>query len=258
MRTEFIANVSHELRTPLTSIKGFLETLMDGALEDRDTAVRFLSIISAETERMTGLIGDLFSLSNIESGKIVPAKEPVRMQDIVEKVFAVFSRAAGEKGIELVSRISPDFPVITVDADMITRVFVNLVDNAIKFTGTGDVAVSAELFASGTEPLQIRFKVTDTGIGIGRDDMNRLFQPFVQLDSGLSRRYEGTGLGLALTKQLVQLLGGSLGARSELGVGSTFSVWLPCRIAPPPPADSLAAPRTQGNKESRDGQHTGG
>lgn len=224
MRAEFIANVSHELRTPLTSIKGFLETLLDGALEDRGTAVRFLNVINTETDRMTRLIGDLFSLSEIESGKVVPAREIVFMDRVVEKVFAIFSNTAGERRIELLSRISDSFPVITGDEDMLTRVLINLVDNSLKYspeesriTIDGGIARDNEVFIS----------VADQGIGIPEESLTRIFERLYRVDRARSREYGGSGLGLAIVKHLVELHGGRIDVSSRVGRGSTFTVYLP-------------------------------
>lgn len=223
MRAEFIANVSHELRTPLTSMKGFLETLLDGALEDRETAVRFLKIINAETERMTRLIGDLFSLSEIESGKVVPAREEILMARLIEKVFSIFSKTAGERRIDLVSRVTA-FPVITGDEDMLTRVFINLVDNAIKYspdqsriTVEGGIAGENEVFVS----------VADQGIGIPEESLPRIFERLYRVDRARSREMGGSGLGLAIVKHIVDVHRGRIEVSSRVGRGSRFTVYLP-------------------------------
>lgn len=224
MRAEFIANVSHELRTPLTSIKGFLETLLDGALEDRDTAVRFLGIINAETERMTRLIGDLFSLSEIESGKVLPARDEIMMARLVEKVFAIFSNTAGERQIELVSRISGIFPVISGDEDMLTRVLINLVDNAMKYSpDRSRITVSGGLAGES----QIFISVADQGIGIPEESLPRIFERLYRVDRARSRELGGSGLGLAIVKHIVDAHHGRIEVYSRVGQGSKFTVYLP-------------------------------
>ncbi|MFZ5633260.1 MAG: two-component system histidine kinase PnpS [Bacillota bacterium] len=224
MRAEFIANVSHELRTPLTSIKGFLETLLDGALEDKEAAAHFLSIIDNETDRMKRLIDDLFSLSNIESRKVVPARQQVDMDKIIEKVFAIFSQTAGDRGINLISRITGDFPVITGDQDMITRVFINLVDNAIKYSNNnGEIIVEGGLYGEG----EVFVSVTDKGVGIPEESLPRIFERLYRVDKARSREYGGSGLGLAIVKHIVDIHGGRIEVFSRLGQGSKFIVYLP-------------------------------
>ncbi len=224
MRAEFIANVSHELRTPLTSVKGFLETLLDGALEEKDTAGRFLSIIDAETDRMKRLIDDLFSLSNIESRKVVPARDQVKIGEVVEKVFAIFSRASWDRGIRLVSRITGDFPLFVGDEDMITRVIINLVDNAIKYSQDyGEVVVDGGLHTGG----EVYFSVADKGVGIPEECLPRIFERLYRVDKARSREYGGSGLGLAIVKHIVEVHGGRIEVCSRPGMGSKFSVFLP-------------------------------
>lgn len=226
MRAEFIANVSHELRTPLTSIKGFLETLLDGALGEKDTAERFLKIIDTETDRMKRLIDDLFSLSNIESRKVIPAREQLKMAELVEKVFAIFSQAAKDRGIRLVSGITGDFPVIVGDEDMITRVIINLVDNAIKYSlDNGEVTVDGGLHGGG----EVFISVADRGVGIPEESLPRIFERLYRVDKARSREYGGSGLGLAIVKHIVEVHGGRIEVASRPGQGSVFTVYLPLK-----------------------------
>ncbi len=229
VRAEFIANISHELRTPLTTIKGFLETLLDGALEDRKISLRFLRIIDTETDRMKRLIDDLFSLSNIESRKVIPAREEVRMSEVVEKVLAAFSQAAGERGIRLASRLDPDFPVIVADEDMITRVVVNLVDNAIKYSqDRGRVVIEGGRSEGG----EVFLSVSDRGIGIPEESLPRIFERLYRVDKARSREYGGSGLGLAIVKHIVEVHGGRIEVDSRPGLGSRFTVYLPVKQLP--------------------------
>lgn len=226
MRAEFIANVSHELRTPLTSIKGFLETLLDGALEEREIAERFLRIIDTETDRMKRLIDDLFSLSNIESRKVVPARDQVRMTELVDKVFAIFSQAAEDRGIRLVSGITGDFPAVVGDEDMITRVLINLVDNAIKYSlDNGEVTVDGGWNGDG----EVFISVADRGMGIPGESLPRIFERLYRVDKARSRVYGGSGLGLAIVKHIVEVHGGRIEVISKPGQGSKFIVYLPLK-----------------------------
>ncbi|MCL6611909.1 MAG: cell wall metabolism sensor histidine kinase WalK [Peptococcaceae bacterium] len=224
MRAEFIANISHELRTPLTSVKGFLETLLDGALEDRENALHFLRIINNETDRMKRLIDDLFSLSNIESRRVVPARDRVKIPEVVDKVLDIFRQAAGDRGISLESRLSADFPVIVADEDMITRVIINLVDNAIKYShDRGEVVVDGG-FSGDSE---VFFTVADKGIGIPAECLPRIFERLYRVDKARSREYGGSGLGLAIVKHIVEVHGGRIEVASQPGRGSKFTVYLP-------------------------------
>lgn len=224
MRAEFIANVSHELRTPLTSIKGFLETLLDGAIDDRKTAMNFLSVIDNETDRMKRLIEDLFSLSNIESRKVVPAYEPLAVSGIIENVFDVFSQAAAEKGLKLVNSLGGDFPVIRGDKDMITRVFINLVENAIKYSNkSGEIVVEGGPHGD----REVFVSVTDQGLGIPEECLPRVFERLYRVDKTRSREHGGSGLGLAIVKHIVDIHGGRIEVASKLGQGSRFTVYLP-------------------------------
>ncbi|GBF32684.1 phosphate regulon sensor protein PhoR [Desulfocucumis palustris] len=223
LRNEFIANVSHELRTPMTSIKGFLETLLDGALDDRDAAEHFLKIMSAETERLTRLIDDLFALSNIENRKVLPKKEPILLEDVVEKVVSILGQSASDKDIELTTSMAEDLPRVMADEDMITRVIINLLDNAIKYTHTGG-RISVE---AGRDGERIFVRVTDTGIGIPEESLSRVFERLYRVDRARSRECGGTGLGLAIVKHILEVHGGSIEVTSSLGRGSTFTAYLP-------------------------------
>lgn len=226
MRTEFIANVSHELRTPLTSIKGFLETLLEGALDERETAVRFLKIIHSETEWMTRLIEDLFSLSNIKTGKVVAVREEVDINITVKKVIDFFSQAAGDRGIELLSKLPKDFPVITGDGDMLTRIFINLVDNAIKYSlDNGAIVVEGDVHGEN----EVCISVSDKGVGIPEESMPRIFERLYRVDKARTREYGGSGLGLSIVKQIVSIHNGRIEVSSKLGKGSKFTVYLPVK-----------------------------
>jgi len=229
LRSEFIANVSHELRTPLTSIKGFLETLLDGAMEEKETAIRFLNIINAETDRMNRLIGDLFSLSQIESGKVVPARVEIIMNRIVEKVFTILSHSAGKKGIELACNVPSDFPLIIGDEDMLTRVLINLVDNAIKYSPENSrITIDADR----ANKNEVLVSVLDHGIGIPEENLPRVFERLYRVDRSRARECGGSGgsgLGLAIVKHIVEVHGGRIEVTSRPGIGSRFVVYLPIK-----------------------------
>ncbi|GAV21798.1 sensory box histidine kinase [Carboxydothermus pertinax] len=223
MRSEFIANVSHELRTPLTSIKGFLETLLDGALEDKTIAKHFLQIMNSETERLTRLIDDLLSLSKIEAKKVDFAPKPLNINDLVQKMKLLFKSRLEEKGLSFVSTVPDDLPPVLADGDMISQVLINLLDNAIKYTPTGG---KIELLAKVKEPF-VEIAVKDTGIGIPEESQKRIFERFYRVDKARSRELGGTGLGLAIVKHIIDLHNGKVWVESKVGEGSTFGFSLP-------------------------------
>lgn len=225
MRSEFIANVSHELRTPLTSISGFLETLLDGALEDRELARHFLQIISDETRRITRLLDDLFALSNIEYRRVTPRRDNVYLADVAGRVREIFLPQAQEKNIRLVNNMQHDLPPVVGDSDMLTRVLINLVDNAIKYTPEGGtVSIKSGLRQTG----EVYISVSDTGIGIPADSLPRVFERLYRVDRArVKGNGSGYGLGLAIVKHIVELHRGRIEVQSTPGVGSTFTVFLP-------------------------------
>lgn len=258
VRADFVANVSHELRTPLTAIKGYAETLLNGAMKDPATAQRFLEIIDRHSERLSRLIDDLLTLSNLELGKTELRKEDIVLIDIVNEVFEIVREKAERGGITLVHHCPPELPLLTGDSDRLQQVFVNLIDNAIKYTPTGGtVTVTAQtaqspdlsvqdqgesghstldtsssfLQASSFKPQASRgwleIAVSDTGCGIPSEDLPRLTQRFYRVDKARSRELGGTGLGLAIVKHIVQAHHGFLRIESQLKQGTTVRIFLP-------------------------------
>ncbi len=227
-RSDFFANVSHELRTPLTSIKGFLETLLDGSLDNQAATRHFLEVMNAEAVRLSRLIDDLFLLSDIENRRRVFKREPVAVDALIDRVRDMFALMAQERGVSLRTSVAASLPPAWGDADMITQVLVNLVDNAVKYTpGGGEVEVSA--FLDDTRRMVIR--VSDTGVGIGEDDLPRIFERFYRVDKARSRAQGGTGLGLSIVKHIVETLDGRIEVASSPGRGSTFTVRLVALLA---------------------------
>ncbi|WP_418790542.1 two-component system histidine kinase PnpS [Phosphitispora sp. TUW77] len=223
MKTEFVANVSHELRTPLTSIKGFVETLLDGALQNPVIARRFLEIINDEADRLNRLIGDLLNLSRIEGKQGEIHKTSVDLQRLIYNVVSVLSPQIHEKRIALNADIKKPLPIIKADSDMIGQLMMNLVDNAIKYTPSGGtIDIIAEWENNG-----VKVAVKDTGIGISRDSIPRLFERFYRVDKARAREMGGTGLGLAIVKHILEVHGGSIDVESTVGIGSTFTFFLP-------------------------------
>ncbi len=223
IRKDFVANVSHELRTPASSIKGFAETLNAGALEDKENAKDFMKIIEANADRLIRLIDDLLDLSKIETGKIKLDMKPYNLRLIADKVIKDLENSAREKSITLVNDIGEDASKIMADESMITQVFYNLIDNAIKYT---DEAGSVKLSAEEQEDL-VAVSVSDNGIGISEKDIPRVFERFYCADKTRSRKSGGTGLGLSIVKHIVEEHGGQVSVESILGRGSTFTFTLP-------------------------------
>lgn len=223
VRAEFVANVSHELRTPLTAIRGYLETLRDGALEDAENARRFLDVAHTHAERLGRLVDDLLQLSDIETGRVTLVPAPVPLRDVTESVAAMFEGQVTPKGLTLVNDV-PGGLAVVADRDRLLQILLNLVDNAVKYTPEGGrVTVTA-----GREPGGlVEIRVADTGIGIPSTDLPRITERFYRVDKARSRELGGTGLGLAIVKHLVQTHGGELRIDSELGKGTTVRFTLP-------------------------------
>lgn len=223
MRTEFVSNVTHELRTPLTSIRGFAETLLEGALDDPDAARHFVGIIKRESDQLGRLIDDILDLSRIEGGRWKVKKEPLHLHQLAEETVGRLAPKAQSLGVDLRLTISPALPEIHGDTVRLAQVLLNLVDNALKYTPAGgSVTVSAEDLGN-----MIRLKVADTGTGIPKADLPRLFERFYRVDKARSRATGGTGLGLSIVKHIVEAHGGSVGVDSDLGRGATFFFTLP-------------------------------
>jgi two-component system phosphate regulon sensor histidine kinase PhoR len=228
VRTEFVANVSHELRTPLTAIQGYLETLLSGALEERENARRFLEIVLRHSERLGRLLNDLTDLSNIELGKVTLRREPVRVDDVVASVVGIIAPRAARSRVTVTAEVPPDLPEVSADRDRLAQVLINLVDNAVKYTPEGG---SVTVTARRSDKLGIEVAVADTGIGIPPAELPRITERFYRVDKARSRELGGTGLGLAIVKHLVMAHGGELGIESEQERGTTVRFTLP--IAPP-------------------------
>lgn len=231
MRADFVANVSHELRTPLTAIRGYAETLLGGALDDPGRARQFVQVIDRHSERLSRLIDDLLTLSDLELGRTELRREPLDLRELVEGVLEVLGSKADKKQIALVAEIPDDLPALVLDRDRIEQVLINLVDNAIKYTPTeGSVRVRARALDDGHGP-GVTIDVADTGIGIPEKDLSRLTERFYRVDRARSRELGGTGLGLAIVKHIVQAHGGSLVIESRVQHGTTVRVELPAGSA---------------------------
>jgi two-component system sensor histidine kinase VicK len=223
-RREFVANVSHELRTPLTTIKSYAEALGDGALEEPPLAERFVGVIRSETERMIRLVTDLLHLSRFDSRQASVRRQLTDMAEMMEEVVDRFSLQLRQKAITVKVQVEPDLQQAWLDRDGIDQVLDNLVSNAIKYTLDGG---SISLLARLSEAGQLAVSVKDTGIGIPKKDLGRIFDRFYRVDKARSRSMGGTGLGLSIAREIVRAHGGAISLESEPGVGTTVTVTLP-------------------------------
>jgi PAS domain S-box-containing protein len=221
-KSEFLANMSHEIRTPLNGVIGMLELL--GSTELNSRQQRFARIARSSADSLLGLINDILDFSKIEAGKLELDHTDFDLHRLVEDMLEMFAQRAEDKRLELAGHIRPDVPTaVRGDPDRLRQVLVNLTNNALKFTERGEVVVRVSVDEVSANEAVVRFEVRDTGIGIPADRRHRLFKTFSQVDASTTRRYGGTGLGLAVCKQLVELQGGAIGVESEPGRGSTFS-----------------------------------
>jgi two-component system phosphate regulon sensor histidine kinase PhoR len=221
VRQEFLSNVSHELRTPLTAIIAFVETLEDGAMEDKESNRRFLSIIRKNAERMHNLIDDILELSAIEAGTVRVEVEAVRLYALVNDVLSALASRAEARAVTLKNEVAPQ-AIVHADARRLEQMLTNLVHNAIKFNReNGSVTISHE------RRERDRISVVDTGDGIPPEHIKRIFERFYRVDRARSRELGGTGLGLAIVKHLARAHGGEVSVQSTPGEGSTFVIELP-------------------------------
>ena len=223
MRSDFVSNVSHELKTPLTSIKGFVDTLKNGAIHKPETAARFLDIIDIESDRLYRLINDILLLSEIESMDKEPESTLIEINSVIDEVVSILQQKAEQKQLSLNVFIDGEYQ-LTVNRDRIKQLLINLLDNAIKYTEAGSVSLSVTRAED-----WLKIKVSDTGVGFSDVHKERLFERFYRVDKGRSRSHGGTGLGLSIVKHIVLLYKGKINVESVPGKGTTFEILLPNR-----------------------------
>lgn len=222
VRKDFVANVSHELKTPITSIKGFSETLLDGAMEDKESLEAFLKIILQESDRLQSLIHDLLDLSKIEQQSFHLSIKQYNILETLEEVLAILKQKAVEREITIMFDKENDPILIEADADRLKQIFLNLINNALTYTPSGG-SVSITLSESSTK---VFIKIEDTGIGIDKEEIPRIFERFYRVDKARSRNSGGTGLGLAIVKHLIEAHKGEITVESKIGKGTAFFIEL--------------------------------
>lgn len=223
IKKDFIANLSHEIRTPLTAIKGFVETLED---EEDIKSRHYLDIIKRHTERLMNIVRDLLLLSELEEKGEVLNYEYVSIGNIVENMLKIFENKAKEKGLKITLNIPDTTPGINADPFKIEQIFINLLDNAIKYTESGEITISLT-----NDDASIKIEIADTGIGIQKEHMPRIFERFYVVDKSRSKKLGGTGLGLSIVKHIVNLHKGKIDVESAPGKGTKFIVTLPINSA---------------------------
>ena len=227
MKSEFLANASHELRTPLHSIKGFVKLLVDGQVPDPETQKEFLDIVNEQTEHLGSLVDNLLDVSRMDAGHLELRREPLSVGHVIHKTVQKLSNLAKDKGIEFRIDVPAPLPMIEGDEERLTQVLTNLLHNAIKFSpGGGEVTMRAEV-----KDHKLLAQVTDHGIGIPEEAIPNLFERFYRVDSSMTRNTGGSGLGLHISRQIIEAHGGRIWVESKVGEGSTFGVTLPLNIS---------------------------
>jgi signal transduction histidine kinase/DNA-binding NarL/FixJ family response regulator len=228
LKSEFLANMSHEIRTPMNGVLGMIELLSRTALDVKQR--RYLATLQTSAGGLMSVLNDILDFSKIEAGKMELREENCRVRALMDEVTELFAARAELRGVRMVSKVENDVPtLVEADTERVRQVLSNLVGNAVKFTERGTITVRASVVEQKGQVFQLRFEVTDTGIGIEPALQGKLFEAFSQVDGSLTRKHGGTGLGLAICKQLVGLMKGRMGVTSEAGVGSTFWFVLPMR-----------------------------
>jgi PAS domain S-box-containing protein len=221
-KQQFLSNMSHEIRTPMNAIIGFTKVVLKTDLTDKQK--EYLSAIKMSGDALIVLINDILDLAKVDAGKMTFEKIPFKLKSSIMSMLHLFETKIQEKNLKLITEYDPNIPAVIVgDPVRLHQIILNLVSNAVKFTSKGKITVSVRLIDEDNENTTVEFAITDTGIGVPKEKIARIFDNFQQASSGTSRIYGGTGLGLAIVKQLVEPQGGTINVESEVGVGTTFS-----------------------------------
>jgi len=228
LKSEFLANMSHEIRTPMNGVLGMMELLSRTPLDEKQR--RYLETLQTSAGGLMSVVNDILDFSKIEAGKMELREETCRVRDLLDEVTELFAARAELRGVRLLAKVEHDVPTqVEADTERVRQVLSNLVGNAVKFTESGRITVRASVEECQGQLFQLRFEVSDTGVGIEPAMQSKLFEAFSQVDGSLTRKHGGTGLGLAICKQLVELMKGRIGVTSQPGQGSSFWFVLPLR-----------------------------
>lgn len=224
VRQDFVANVSHEIKTPLTTIMGYAETLLDGAIDDKENCKRFISKIESASKRLMALVQDIISLSQLESDSQKPQIEPVSWENLIQQILPQFEGLVKKNELKINQKFFDELQVFVYgDKEAMVQIIYNLVSNAIRYTPKGG-EITLQVKQEKEEGI---LQVIDTGIGISKNDLGRVFERFYRVDKARSRELGGTGLGLSIVKHLTSNMNGHIDVESSIGVGSKFSIYLP-------------------------------
>lgn len=243
-KSDFVANMSHEIRTPLNAVLGMAQLLDRTDLSKGQK--KYLDMIILSGKSLLNILNDILDFSKIEAGKMEIVAQQFRISEVIQSLATIMSMAAEKKNLELIIHIDPAVPsVLTGDSHRLQQILVNLVSNAIKFTEAGEIAVCVSCYQLNEGQSILRFAVKDTGIGMSQEQQDRLFSPFIQADSSVTRKFGGTGLGLTISRRLAELMGGSIEMTSTAGKGSEFTLLIPFTLCKDDELQNLVTPSTQ-------------